>query len=186
MAAQDVVQKHGQYHDAARDGRLFHSATAATGVAPGTAIGTTAAYSLHNPLGSGVDIAILVVSMGYISGTLGAGVVWHLVNLDPSAAAPTGTAITERPGKVTGGVGLGIALTTATLAVAPAIIRPFCSLTALVAATAVAPWAITEDVGGAIIIPPGCTYSLHATAAAGTSPLVAFGVTHEEIATDAD
>jgi len=49
---------------------LFHAATAATGVAPGTAIGTTAAFSLHNPLGSGVRLAILVASLAYISGTL--------------------------------------------------------------------------------------------------------------------
>lgn len=186
MAAQDVVQKHGRYHDGAIDGRIFHASTAATGVAPGTAIGTTGAFTLHNPLGSAVNIAILVASMGYISGTLGAGVVWHLVNLDPSAAAPTGTAITERPGKVTGGAGLGIALTTSTLAVAPAIIRPFCSLGASLASTAVQPWMATEDVGGAIVLPPGCSYTLHATAAAGTSPLVAFGVTWEEIPTDAD
>ena len=186
MAAQDVALKHGRYYDAAIDGRLFHASTAATGVAPGTAIGTTAAFSLHNPLGSAVDLAILVASMAYISGTLGAGVVWHLVNLDPSAAAPTGTAITERPGRVTGGSGQGVALTTATLAVAPAIIRPFCSLGASLASTATAPWQVVEDVGGAIILPPGCTYSLHATAAAGTSPLVAFGVTWEEIATGAD
>lgn len=186
MAAQDVALKHGRLYDAAIDGRLFHAATAATGVAPGTAIGTTAAFSLHNPAGSGIFVAILVVSMGYISGTLGAGVVWHLVNLDPSAAAPTGTAITERPGKVTGGVGQAVALTTATLAAAPAIIRPFCSLQASLASTAVAPWQVYEDVGGAIILPAGCTYSLHATAAAGTAPLVGFGVTYEEIPEGAD
>ena len=181
MASQDVSQKHGKGYWAAANGRLFHGATAATGVAPGTAIGTTAAFSLHNPLGSGVDINIRKVSMGYISGTLGAGTVWHLVNLDPSAAAPTGTAITETPGKVTGAAGYGIALTTSTLAVAPRIIRPFAILDASLATSVVGPRQIVEDVDGEIIIPPGCTYSLHSTAAAGTSPLVAFGVTWEEV-----
>src|SRR3989304_5665276 len=73
MAAQDVALKPGRYYDAAIDGRLFHASTAATGVAPGTAIGTTAAFSLHNPLGSAVDLAILVASMAYISGPLGRG-----------------------------------------------------------------------------------------------------------------
>lgn len=186
MAAQEVAQRHGRFYRPAADGRIFHAATPATGVAPGTAIGTTAAFSLHNPLGSGVDIAILKAAMAYISGTLGAGVVWHLVNLDPSVAAPTGTAITERPGKVTGGGGQGQALTTATLAAAPAIIRPFCSLGASLASTPAAPWQVNEDLGGDIILPPGCTYSLHATAAAGTTPLVAFGVTWEEITIGAD
>lgn len=124
--------------------------------------------------------------MGYISGTLGAGTVWHLVNRDPTAAAPTGTAISEIPAKVTGGVGKGIALTTATLAAAPSILRAFASLQASLASTAVAPWQVEEDVDGSIIIPPGCTYSLQATAASGTSPLVAFGVTWEEVPEGAD
>ena len=185
-AAQPVVQKHGSMYDAARNGRLFHAATAATGVAPGTAIGTTAAFSLHNPSGSGKYLSIRKVSMGYISGTFGAGVVWHLINNDPTATAPTGTAIAELPGKLNDGTPVGVALTTATLAVAPKIIRPFCSLQASLATTAVQPWQALETLDGDIIIPEGCTYSLHATAAAGTSPLVAFGVTWEEIALDAD
>jgi hypothetical protein len=186
MAAQDVVQKHAPLFDAARDGRLFHAATAATGVAPGTAIGTTAAFSLHNPFGSGIIIAIVKAALGYISGTLGAGTVWHLINDDPLAAAPTGTAIGEEAGSVTGANPLGVALTTVTLAAAPKIIRPFCSLGASLASSAVQPWQVNEDVGGGIILPAGCTYSLHATAAAGTAPLVAFGVTWEEVAVDAD
>jgi len=180
MVAQEVVEKHGRLYDAARDGRLFHASTPATGVAPGTAIGTTAAFSLHNPAGSGMNVAIRKVSMGYISGTLGAGTVWHLINDDPQADAPTGTAIVEEAGVVDDSGPRAVALTTATIA-APKIIRPFCSLGASLATTAVEPWQVQEDVEGGIIIPPGCTYSLHATAAGGTSPLVAFGVTWEEI-----
>ena len=181
MAAQEVAQRHGKLYRPSQDGRIFHGATAATGVAPGTAISTTAAFSVHNPSDSLVDIAILKAAMGYISGTLGAGTVWHLINNDPTAAAPTGTAIVEIAGRVNGPGGKGVALTTVTLAVAPKIIRPFCSIGASLATTAVQPWQVVEDVDGAIIIPPGCTYSLHGTAAAGTAPLVAFGVTWEEI-----
>jgi hypothetical protein len=186
MAAQDVALKHGKFYDAAIDARLFHAATAAAGVAPGTAIGTTAAFSLHNPFGSGVDIAIVIAAAGYISGTLGAGTIWHLVNDDPAAAAPTGTAIAELTGRLTGTAPKGVALTTATLAATPKIIRPFGSLQASLASTAVAPWQLYEEVGGGIVLPPGCTYSLHSTAAAGTTPLVAFGVSWEEITIGAD
>ena len=186
MAAQDVALKHGALADAALDGRLFHAATAATGVAPGTAIGTTAAFALTNPAGSGVRLLIAKASLGYISGTLGAGTVWHLATIDPQDAIPTGTAIVEVPAITNGAGPQGRAFTTATLAVAPKIIRPFCSLGASLASTAVQPWQITEDVDGAIVIVAGCTYVLHATAAAGTAPLVAFGVTWEEIADGAD
>jgi hypothetical protein len=178
---QQVTQRHGKLYQPARDGRIFHGATAATGVAPGTAIGTTAAFALHNPAGSGVTIAIQKASMGYISGTLGAGTVWHLVNTNVSEAIPTGTAIVERPALAGGASGKGIALTTATLAAAPVIVRPFASLQASLATTAVAPWQVSEDLDGDILLPPGGTYALHATAAAGSTPLVAFGVTWEEI-----
>src|SRR3972149_2419732 len=92
MAAQDVALKHGRYYDAAVDGRLFHASPAATGVAPGTAIGTTAAFSLHNPLGSAVDLAILIASMAYISGTLGAG-----GGVAPSSCRPAARTRCTRP-----------------------------------------------------------------------------------------
>ena len=182
--AQEVTQRHGKLYQPARDGRIYHAATAATGVAPGTAIGTTAAFTLFNPAGSGVTIAIQKVSMGYISGTMGAGTVWHLINANLAEAIPTGTAIVERSAIAGGGgygAAKGIALTTATLAVAPSIIRPFASLQASLATTAVAPWQIQEDLDGDIQLPEGGAYTLHATAAAGSTPLVAFGVTWEEV-----
>lgn len=185
MASQDVGFKHGAYYDAAIDGRLFHAATAATGVAPGTAIGTTGAFTLYNPQGSGVYAAIMIASMGYVSGTLGAGSVWHLVNSDTQQTAPTGTAITEIAGAAGGAGPACIALTTATI-VAPSIVRPMCSLQASLASTAVAPWQAIDRVDGSIVLRPGQAYTLHATAAAGTSPLVVFGVTWEEISTVAD
>ena len=118
--------------------------------------------------------------MGYVSGTLGAGSIWHLVNEDDQQTVPTGTPITEIPGKAGGPGPKCIALTTATI-VAPSIVRPFCSLGASLATTAAAPWQVRDEVDGAIIIPPGCAYSLHGTAAAGTTPLVVFGVTWEEV-----
>ena len=44
---QEVTQRHGRVYQPSADGRIFHAATAATGVAPGTAIGTTAAFTLY-------------------------------------------------------------------------------------------------------------------------------------------
>lgn len=186
MAAQEVLQKHGKNYYAAANGRLFHAATAKTGVAPGTDLSTTAGFALHNPYGSGVNLNIRKASVGYISGTLGAGTIFHAINRTPVNTVPSGTAISEIPGNIgSGAVAKGVALTTATV-VAPEIIRPFVSLQASLASTAVAPWQATEEMDGDIIVSPGCTYILHAVAAAGTSPLVAYGVTWEEVPEGAD
>lgn len=183
--AQDVYQIRGKYYSAARAGRIFHAATAVTGVAPGTAISTTAGFALHNPFGSGVNLAILKASIGYISGTLGAGTIYHLANENPVTTTPDGTAITPVPALLNGAAPLGKPLTTATI-VEPTLIRPFCSLGASLASTAEAPWRIEEDVDGAIVVPPGCTYALHGICAAGTSPLIGYGVTWEEIGVDVE
>ena len=180
--AYKVAQSHGRYLDAVLRGRCFSGGTAATGVAPGTAIGTTAAFSLYNPPGTGVNLAILKATMGYVSGTLGAGVVHWLANTNVAAAASTGTAITAVNCLLGGGIAAqGKPLTTVTLPVAPTIMRPFCSLQASLASTAVEPWQIVEEVDGEIIVAPGCTISLHGTAAAGATPLVVFGLTWEEL-----
>ena len=181
---QEVTQRHGRLYQPARDGRIFHAATAVGGVAPGTSISTTMGFTLFNPPGSGVTIAILKAAVGYISGTLGAGTIFHLTNSNLAEAVPTGTAIVEKSAIAGGGgygAAKGVALTTATVAVAPTIVRPFASLQASLASTAVGPWQAQEDLGGDIILPEGGAYSLHAVAAAGSSPLVAYGVTWEEI-----
>lgn len=177
---QEVTQRHGAGYYAARDARLFHGATAVAGVAPGTSLSTTAGFALHNPSDSDVDLAIQRVVAGYISGTLGAGTIFHAANLAPVTTTPTGTAIVARSARFNGTPAKGVPLTTATV-VAPTLIRPFASLGASLASTAEAPWRAEEIVDGEIVVPPGCTYILHAVAAAGTSPLIAYGVTWEEI-----
>ena len=179
---QEVMQRHGRLYAPANDERLYHAATAVTGVAPGTSLSTTAGFALHNPAGSGVELAIQRVKMGYISGTLGAGSVFHAANQVPVLATPAGTAIVPIPARINGAVpAKAKPLTTATV-VAPTVLRPFCSLGASLATTPEAPWLVAEDVDGEFLIPEGCTYILHAVTAAGTSPLVAYGVTWEEIA----
>lgn len=171
---------HAPYAIPVLRGNVFTGGTAATGVAPGTALGTTTAFTLANPRGSGVNLVVLRTSMGYVSGTLGAGVVHYLANTNENAAAVTGTAITVVNCLVGGVGGRGLAFTTATVPVTPTVMRPFASLTALLASTAVQPYMVVDDVAGEFVVKPGCALSLHATAAAGSSPLVVFGMTWEE------
>lgn len=170
-----------RYQDAVLRGNVFCGGTAATGVAPGTAIGTTAAFSLYNPLGSGVNLVVLKATMGYVSGTLGAGVIHWLANTNPKASATTGTAITGVNCLLGKANSVGQALTTATLPASPTVLRPFCSLDASLASSVVGTLRVEDAPDGEFIVAPGCTISLHATAAAGTSPLVVFGCTWEEV-----
>ena len=182
MATQPVADAQPAYAAAALEGNVFSAMTAVTGVAPGTSVSTTSAFTLHNPAGSGVNLVILEGTMGYVSGTFGAGVVTWNANSDDDAAAPTGTAIAEVNMLIGGSANAnGRALTTATVP-APTPIRPFASLGASLATTVLGPWVIKDRVDGAIVVKPGCSISLHATAAAGTSPLVVFGVTWQEVA----
>lgn len=185
MPGQPVSILDPKYYSRSRLGRIFSAMTAVTGVAPGTALGTTAAFTLQNKVGSGVNLVLLESRMGYVSGTLGAGVVNYAYN-GPNTTPATGTAIVIQNARLGGATSeAALAYTTATI-VSPTVLRPFCSLQASLASTAVEPWAITDPVEGSIIIPPGANLSLHATAAAGTSPLVVFCMLWQEIATNDD
>lgn len=177
-----VGQAHGKYYESVLRGGVFAGATAAAGVAPGTAIGTTTPYTLANPAGSGKNLVVLRVTMGYVSGTLGAGLVVYAANINPVAAAVTGTAITVT-NLLLGSrqAGVGLAFTTATVPANPTILRPFCILDAALATSVVGARQIVEDVDGEFVIAPGCALSLQGIAAAGTSPLVMFGMTWEEV-----
>lgn len=180
MTAQPVSKQDPDFYSSTYEEQVFSATTALTGVAPGTAVSTTSAFTLHNPAGSGVNLVIIEGSMGYVSGTLGAGVITWNANSDDDAAVPTGTAIVEQNMKIgASGNAQGRALTTATVP-APTPVRIFGSLGASLASTAVQPWVIRDRVDGAIVVTPGCSISLHATAAAGSSPLVIFNVVWKE------
>lgn len=172
----------GKYKEAVLRGNVYTAQTAVTGVAPGTAIGTTAAYALANPKGSKVALVVLVTAMAYVSGTLGAGVVNYIGHINPAQATITGTAIVSVNTLIGNtGEGVGKALTTATVPASGSPLRPLCSLQASLATTAVAPWIVKDEVDGELVIYPGGCISLQATAAAGTSPLVVFSMTWEEV-----
>ena len=173
----------GKHFHAVSSGRVFGGETAASGVAPGTALGTTGPFTLHNPLGSGVYASILQASMGYISGTLGAGLVVWAVNVDPQLALPTGTAITVRNMLVAGvrADGQVLAFTTSTIGT-PVGLRPAFLLDASLATTAgVGMRSMVDYVDGAIVLAPGGTVTLQGIAAAGATPLVDFGANWAEV-----
>ena len=182
-AGGDVLtsELHGRYYQLVKQGNVYTAQTAVSGVAPGTSIGTTGAFTLYNPDESGKDLEVLLAWMGYISGTLGAGTVFYTKN--SAAAVPTGTAIVPVNALLgSADAAVATALTTSTIA-SPTSFRTFCSLTALLAGTAVAPWQIIDDVGGGIVIKPDAELSLEGVAVGGSTPLVVFGMMWREVPT---
>ena len=175
-----VIQRADKYGEDTLRG-VRYGACDQSGTAPGTALGTTAHFTLYNPQGSGKRLRVHKVSTGYISGTLGAGTLFHCINNSTTQTAPSsGTLLTSRC--------LDVGITTAGVAVArtggtvvqPVAIRPFCSFGAELASTVNGLQTATEDVDGDLVIEPGCSYQLQAIAAAGTTPLLATGVSWEE------
>ena len=173
-----------KYGEAAVRGEVFVATTDAAGVAPGTAHGTTAAIALENPLGSGVALAIIMATMGYHSGTIGAGYVSWVVDDDPASATPiaTSTAITPLPGLVGSGMSArGKAHDAATLLNTPTPFRPAFSLDASLASSVIGREAVADIVDGEIVLLPGTVIALEGDAAAGSTPLVVYGIAWQEI-----
>lgn len=176
-----VAQAAGSLQEAADRSRLFWASTASSGVAPGTALGTTAAFCLANPNNSRVRLVIRKVSIGYISGTLGAGTVFAAMGA-PSQTAISGTPITVVQGGGGGGGGArAAAYTTATIPAAPLAAFPLWTLGAGLATTAGFPSESIIEIDGGLVVEPGGSFVMHAVAAAGTSPLVVFGCAWEEV-----
>lgn len=176
-----IVQAHGAYAEAALRGRLFSACTAVSGVAPGTALGTTSAWYLHNPLASGVSLSLLRASVGYLSGTLGAGSMYFTTHVGVGVANPSGTAISIRGGNVGAQApGAGLAFTTATV-ITQVPIRPLMNAGAALASTALGLSPCQDLVDGSILIPPGYGVGIHGVMAGGSTPLVLIGGEWEEL-----
>jgi hypothetical protein len=183
-----VADGHAHFFEAARlavsmtGGGLWSAVTGVAGVAPGTALSTTPPMAVWNPPGSGILASICVTRLGYISGTLGAGTIAYAYVSSQTSKPSTGTALTPSA------QALGAQTTPraqafqgSTLAATPTILAPAYILNAMLATTATQPVVSKDQVDGEIIILPGGVFVMQGIAAAGTSPLVAFGVTWEEI-----
>lgn len=187
-----VAPAHGELHEAASRGVLFRACEQA-GVAPGTALGTTACLSLYNPGNSGKVLSVWVVGLGYISGTLGAGTVFHCTNspthtgaLAAIAQPSGGTSLSIYPARLGGRVAQAgnasvAEVRSGSTVTTPVAARPLCSLQASLATTAVAPWLVKDWVRGEFLIEPGFCYQIQGITAAGSTPLVAPSVLWEEI-----
>ena len=160
-------------------GIVMTASNAVAGATPGTVLATTAPLSLWNPPSSGKNLVILHASIGYVSGTLGAG--FYAFAITPQATVPTGTELTP-VNNITGMPrGAGRAFTGANAVSAiPTILRPSFSFGAFAGAAAL-PAELVDDVKGGIVVAPGNALVITGIGTAGTTPLVVHCVKYAEV-----
>lgn len=192
-AAIVVTDAHARYAEAASRGTLFslNLAATTTGVAAGNIAGAAAAavtqFALLNPLTSGKNLVLVRFGMGVISGTPGAGPIFHgyIPNISTITAASPGGTVRNN---LVGGGSASIATPWA-LAAGSAMTGGQAPVTHSVAdfsSTGTAQASVgelkaIELIDGAIVVPPGSGW-LPLWGAAGTSLLNAYSITWEEVA----
>ena len=152
------------------------------GVAPGTALGTAPPLCIWNPPNSGVNADIWKATMGYISGTLGAGGIVYAQA--PQLTKPTGVAPAIVPvSGLIGNLKTGAiqAFTGSTIAATETLVVPTgWNLSASLATTASAGFQWEDLLDGEFILTPGNVFCMQGLCAAGSSPLVVMSLTWEE------
>lgn len=162
--------------------RVYHSSTAAAGVAPGTVSSTTPPHVLWNPPNSGVVAAVRKVMLGYVSGTLGAGTIGMLFTPQQVSLPSGGTLLVAQNAFLSNAKPQCTSHQGSTLVAAPTLLRPVWYAGPALATTAEFPRNVSELVDGEVVVPPGVAFALQGFAmGAGTTPLVVFGITWEEI-----
>ncbi len=181
IIANDV---HGEHYEAGGRGAIFTACTATAGIATATLAVTTAClHLLYNPIGSGVNLSLIQASAFYVSGTLGAGVLLYTTNSGVAVVTPSGTAIVARSSLLQGGNAApkALAYASATTAANMSILRPFASLPAYAGAAIGASMIMKDQLNGEFVVPPGYFIGIHGITATGTSPVMGFSFSWEEV-----
>lgn len=182
------VALHGKYYQPTFSGRQFSGGNQAV-VATALPAGLTASYTgglvLYNPLASTANLAINNAAFAFILAQTNASVIGLGVGYS-GTVAPTGTLtqITPQPGNPGSSAtpqGLLYSSAAITLPVVPTLVRLLgvVDTGALTVGTLGA--SVNNDIGGAIILPPG-GYVCFTSTAAGTASSFLGSFTWEEIA----
>lgn len=182
-----------RYYEPTARGLMFSLSLTAitTGVAAGNIIGAAAAastqFALINPLTSGKNLVLIKFAMGVVSGTPGAGPLFHgyIPGVASISAASAGGTIRSN---MMGSVGNSVA-TPWSLAAGSAITGGLAPVTQRVAdftatgtAQAIANGHVKaiEEIAGDLIVPPGVAW-LPLWSAAGTSLLCGYSIVWSEV-----
>lgn len=179
LVVSDVGARFGE--GATRD-RVFHVSTLAAGVAPGTVLSVIPPLAIYNPPGSNVILEMLSSTVGYVSGTLGAGCIVYAAN---SAAQPndpaTGAVLAIRSGKLgSGAQSTAKAFQGSTIAAVPNLLRAPYSLGAALATTASFPVVVKDMIDGEFVVDEGGLFIMQGITAGGALPLVILSASFRE------
>lgn len=171
----------GSNKERVRRGGMYFACDQGAGVAPGTALGTTAMLVVYNPQNSGVLAIIRRVWAPYFSGTLGTGNLYHCLNSTATQTAPSGgTTLANTPALASNANASVCVVRTGATVVQPVAIAPLSYLAPELASSVSSPQQTYEDTEDAIQLLPGTSYQLQGVAAAGTSPKLTPAVLWEE------
>ena len=177
---------HGDFYDSNSRGNIFRACSATAGIAPGTALATTAqALVIYNPVDSGVNVNILRLAHAFVADIYGLGI-WVIANysvLSPNTnIAPGGTSLVVS--RADGGVQAGKALawSAATCTAAPILAEALDWEGVLdgTGATQVGSSRIF-DFNGTLVQKPGTGCVMTFIGGGGTTPLVCVSAKWEEI-----
>jgi hypothetical protein len=188
-----VAQGRGRYAEQTHRKQVFSMILTATttGVAAGNIVGAAAGastqFALPNPANSGVNLELLKFGMGVISGTPGAGPLWHGFIPNAStiiAASPGGTV---RSNSLSQSVASAVTVPWASAAgaaltggQAPITHRMADFSSTATAQASVSEQRVVEYIDGDLIVPPG-TLWLPLWSAAGTALLNGYSITWAEV-----
>ncbi len=182
---QIVSQLHGERHEAATRGTIFHVASQAAATTSAAFATTYTGLCISNPIGSGIKISLLKIGYSFIvaQGT-GGNSVGLMVGYNAATAVTHTTPSTSIQSSIVGAnspTAVAKVDTAATLPTAPYAVKIFGSV-GTGAITVAMTNAMTEvDLKGEVILMPGAYAALFTLIASGSSSLLA-SFTWEEVA----
>lgn len=188
-SGQLVVGLHGKHYDAASRGQAFFGSSASGGIALIVPATTGGHPTLWNPAGSGVNLSIIRLELGYVSGNNAPTCIEWARTQNAGASHATGgtivtaTKVTPEPCLI-GSLADSKAIwspTVNTFLAAPVFLRSAgLSLFTGVAATATIPFMLRAEYDGDFLIAPDTAISL-CTQATTTTAVFQVTVTWEEV-----
>ena len=184
-----VQQGHGEYYEASRQGRLYMASSASAGIALIVPATTGGHPTLWNPLGSGYNLSVVSLDLGYVSGNNAPTTIEWARTKNAGAAAATGSPILTATKVDVENCLVGAPAddttiwspTVNTFTAAPTFLgNTGLSLFTGVAATAVAPFPLHKEYHGALVLMPGTAISL-CTQAATTTALFQVTIVYERV-----
>lgn len=174
-----VSDAHGRYQEAVLQGGVFVGGNPAA-QALSLNVAASTGLILTNPLGSGKLLVILEVCIAIASLPAGQAAFILAVNNNPAAVAVVHTTpIVPKNALIGGAAGAGLLDSSATLPVAPTVVRAIGGgPAATVAASTSWPAMIKDEIAGAIILKEGTSIALQALT---TAISVVASITWEEI-----